>query len=99
MLHPSTKAKIDRWINEAPEFRRVESEPLANDAWESKAIEDGAVVFEEVDLETDEPVLRLLAAWCDKQPKLEPRPLAKAGSSSDLSNSDLPAARTGSERG
>jgi len=79
VLHASVKASIDRWVNESPEFRRVESEPLANDAWETKAIEDGAVVFEEVELDTDEPLMRLLAAWCDRQPKLEPRPLAKAG--------------------
>ncbi len=91
MLHPSTKASIDRWVNESPEFRRVETEPLANDAWESKAIEDGAVLFEEVDLETDEPVLRLLAAWCERQPKLEPRPLVKT------TGADAPAMRTGSK--
>lgn len=83
MLHPATKASIDRWVNEAPEFRRVESEPLANDAWESKAIEDGDVVFEEVDLDTDTPVLRLLAAWCDQQRQLEARPLVKASAVPD----------------
>ena len=77
MLHPSTKAKIDRWIDEAPEFRRVECEPLSNDAWESKAIEDGQVVYEEVDLDTDQPILRQLAAWCEQHTQAEPRPLAK----------------------
>ena len=92
MLHPSTKASIDRWVNESPEFRRVESEPLANDVWETKALEDGAVVFEEVDLDTDEPVLYSLAAWCDRQPKLEPRPLAKTGALAEPS-----ALRTGSK--
>jgi hypothetical protein len=91
VLHPSTKASIDRWVNESPEFRRVEITPLANDAWESRAIEDGAVLFEEVDVDTDEPVLRLLAAWCDRQPKLEPRPLVKAGAIAE-------AARTGSDK-
>lgn len=83
MLHPSVKAKIDNWINESPEFRRVETTPLASDAWESKAIEDGAVLYEEVDVETDEPILRLLAEWCERQPRLEPRPLAKAGPYAD----------------
>jgi hypothetical protein len=46
VLHPSTKAKIDKWVEESPEFRRVESEPLAQYVWESKALEDGQVVFE-----------------------------------------------------
>jgi hypothetical protein len=80
VLHPSTKAKIDQWIEEAPEFRRVESEPLAQDAWESKALEDDQVVFEEVELDTDEPTLYKLAAWCERQLKLkvEARPPVKA---------------------
>ncbi|HYQ42201.1 MAG TPA: hypothetical protein VER11_09535 [Polyangiaceae bacterium] len=78
MLHPSTKAKIDQWIEEAPEFRRVESEPLAQDAWESKALEDGQVVYEEVELDTDEPTLYKLAAWCERQVKIAPRPPVKA---------------------
>jgi hypothetical protein len=77
VLHPSTKQKIDRWIDEAPEFRRVESEPLANDVWESRALEDGQVVYEEVDLDTDEPVLLKLADWCERQTKVEPRPPVK----------------------
>lgn len=79
MLHPSTKAKIEQWIEEAPEFRRVESEPLAQDAWESRALEDGQVVYEEVELDTDEPTLYKLAAWCERQLKIEPRPPVKAG--------------------
>ena len=83
MLHSSTRAKIDNWINEAPEFRRVESEPLANDAWETKALEDGQVVYEEVDLDTDEPVLYLLAQWCEQHTKLEPRPPVKTTGADD----------------
>lgn len=79
MLHSSVKAKIDAWVNEAPEFRRVETEPLANDAWESRAIEDGQVVFEEVDVDTDEPVLRRLAEWCSQHTLFAPRPPVKAG--------------------
>jgi hypothetical protein len=83
VLHPSTKAKIDQWIEEAPEFRRVESEPLAQDAWESKALEDDQVVFEEVELDTDEPTLYKLAAWCERQlkSKIEPRPPVKTSAS------------------
>ena len=94
VLHPSTKAKIDNWVNAAPEFRRVESEPLANDAWETKAIEDGQVVYEEVDLDTDEPVLHRLATWCEQHTKVEPRPPVKTGS-----NAPSPALRTGSKAG
>jgi hypothetical protein len=77
VLHPSTKATIDQWIDEAPEFRRVETEPLAQDAWESKALEDGQVVFEEVEVDTDEPTLYKLAAWCERQLKIAPRPPVK----------------------
>jgi hypothetical protein len=66
VLHPTIKAAIESWIDEAPELRRVETEPLANDAWETKAIQDGDVVYEEVEVNTDEPVLRLLAAWCER---------------------------------
>ena len=83
MIHPSNRAKIDQWINEAPEFRRVESEPLANDAWETKALEDGQVVYEEVDIDTDEPILSKLAAWCERQTKLAPRPPVKTTGDTD----------------
>jgi len=94
VLHPSTKAKIDRWIEEAPEFRRVESEPLAQDAWESKALEDDQIVFEEVELDTDEPTLYKLAAWCERQmqSKIELRPPVKA------SVAPLPSTASGSTR-
>jgi len=78
VLHSSTKAKIDQWIEEAPEFRRIESEPLAQDVWETRAVEDGQVVFEEVELDTDEPVLYKLATWCEQHMRLEPRPPVKA---------------------
>jgi hypothetical protein len=77
VLAPATRAKIENWINEAPEFRKVETEPLANDAWETKAIEDGQVVFEEVDVETDEPVLNRLAAWCELHTKISAKPPVK----------------------
>jgi len=89
MLHPSTRAKIDRWVDEAPELRRVESIPLSNDVWETRAFEDGAVVFEQVEVDTDEPVLFSFGAWCEqhlRHPAVIPRPLAKtAGPSSDES--------------
>jgi hypothetical protein len=78
VLHPSTTAKIDRWLKEAPQLRRIESLPLANDAWETRALEGGQLVFEEVEVETDEPVLYQLAAWCDRQTKIQPRPPVKA---------------------
>ncbi len=77
MIAPSNRVKIDNWINEAPEFRKVETEPLANDAWESRAIEDGQIVFEEVDIETDEPILRRLAAWCEQHTKAAMKPPVK----------------------
>lgn len=79
MLAPSIRAKIDDWINEAPEFRRVETEPLANDAWETRALEDGQIVFEEVEVDVDSPILRRLAAWCEEHTKPLAKPPVKAG--------------------
>jgi hypothetical protein len=80
LIAPAHRAKIDNWINEAPEYRKVETEPLANDAWESRAIEDGQIVFEEVEVDADTPLLRRLAAWCEEHTKLPVRPPVKAGS-------------------
>jgi len=90
VLHRSIKAQIDAWIAEAPEFRRVESEPLANDAWESRALEDGQVVFEEVDVDTDVPVLRRLGEWCAQHTKVALRPPVKSAAFADT-----PTKRTG----
>lgn len=83
MIAPANRAKIDGWINEAPEFRRVETEPLANDAWESRAVEDGQIVFEEVEVDVDLPILRKLSAWCEEHTKIPARPLVKAGETSE----------------
>jgi len=90
VLHHSTVAKIEAWINEAPEFRRVETEPIANDVWESRALEDGQVVFEEVDVDTDVPVLRRLGEWCARHTRIAPRPPVKAAAFADA-----PTKRTG----
>ena len=79
MIAPSNRAKIDGWINEAPEFRKVETEPLANDAWESRAVEDGQIVFEEVEVDVDSPILRRLALWCEEHTKTLAKPPVKAG--------------------
>ena len=79
MVAPFNRAKIDDWINEAPEFRKVKTEPLANDAWESRAVEDGQIVFEEVEVDVDSPILRRLADWCEQHTKPLAKPLAKAG--------------------
>jgi hypothetical protein len=87
VLHPSIQASIDNWINQAPDFRRIESEPLANDVWETRAIEGGQVVYEEVDLDTDTPVLSSLAAWCERQTKIEPRPPVKTTGTDELRRS------------
>jgi hypothetical protein len=79
VIAPANRAKIDAWINEAPEFRKVETEPLANDAWEIRALEDGQIVFEDAEVDTDEPVLRRLANWCEEHTKLTAKPPVKAG--------------------
>jgi hypothetical protein len=84
LIAPANRVKIDNWINEAPELRKVETEPLANDAWESRAIEDGQILFEDVEVDADTPLLRRLAAWCEehtKHPvKKHPvKPLVKVG--------------------
>lgn len=78
VIAPSNRAKIDNWINEAPEYRKVETEPLANDAWESRAVEDGQIVFEEVEVDADEPVLHRLAHWCEQHTKNVAKPPVKA---------------------
>ena len=79
MIAPVNRAKIDAWINEAPEFRTVETEPLASDAWEIRALEDGQIVFEDAEVETDAPVLRRLANWCEQHMKPVAKPPVKAG--------------------
>jgi hypothetical protein len=56
-----------------------ETEPLANDAWESRAVEDGQIVFEEVEVDADEPVLHRLASWCEQHTKAPAKPPVKAG--------------------
>jgi hypothetical protein len=46
--------------------------------WETQALEDGDVMYEETDFGADEPELNLLAAWCERQAKrVEPRPPVK----------------------
>lgn len=80
MIDPANRAKIDRWISEAPEFRRVEVEPLASDAWEIRVIEDGQLVFENAEVDTDEPLLRRVANWCEQHTKVDGKGPVKAGS-------------------
>jgi hypothetical protein len=77
VIAPSNRAKIDNWINEAPEYRKVETQPLANDAWESRAVEDGQIVFEEVEVDADEPVLHRLAQWCEQHTRNVAKPPVK----------------------
>ncbi len=77
VIAPSVRATIDGWISEAPELRRIETEPLANDAWEIRAIEDGQVVFEYAEVDSDEPVLFRLAVWCEQHTQQPLKPLAK----------------------
>ena len=79
MIDPANRAKIDNWINEAPELRKVEVEPLANDAWEIRVTEDGQVVFENAEVDTDEPLLRRVANWCEQHTKHPAKPPVKAG--------------------
>jgi hypothetical protein len=76
MIDESNRAKIDRWIAGAPDFRIVESNPTHH-GWESVAREDGEIVYEELDVGTEEPLLDLMAAWCERQTKIEPRPPVK----------------------
>jgi hypothetical protein len=80
VIAPANRAKIENWINEAPELRRVETEPLANDAFEIRALEDGQIVFQDAEVDTDEPILRRLANWCEQHTKPSAKPPVKAGS-------------------
>ena len=84
VIAPANRTKIENWINEAPELRRVEAEPLANDAFEIRALEDGQIVFEDAEVDTDEPTLRRLADWCEKHTKPRVKPLVKAGSADNV---------------
>ena len=79
MIAPANRAKIENWINEAPELRTVETEPLANDAFEIRALEDGQIVFQDAEVDTDEPILRRLANWCEQHTKPSAKPPVKAG--------------------
>lgn len=80
MIASADRAKIDGWISEAPDYRKVETEPLEECVgWESRAIEDGEIMFEEVEEDADEPLLRELAAWCERHTKVSARPPVKAG--------------------
>jgi hypothetical protein len=83
VVAPANRVKIESWLNEAPEFRRVETEPLANDAFEIRAIEDGQIVFEDAEVDTDEPILRRLADWCEQHMKRPARPPVKVGTASE----------------
>jgi hypothetical protein len=83
VIDPANRAKIDNWINEAPELRKVEVEPLANDAWEIRVTEDGQVVFENAEVDTDEPLLRRVANWCEQHTKHPVKPPVKAGAATE----------------
>jgi hypothetical protein len=82
MIDESNRAKIDRWIAGAPDFRIVESNPTHH-GWESVAREDGEIVYEELDVDTEEPLLDLMAAWCERQTKVEPRPPVKTSAADE----------------
>lgn len=79
MIAAADRERIDGWINEAPDYRKVETEPLEESVgWESRAIEDGEVVFEELEEDAEEPQLRQLAAWCERHTKRRAKPPVKA---------------------
>jgi hypothetical protein len=90
VIAPFNRTKIDHWIDEAPEFRKVEVEPLASDAWEIRAVEDGQIVFEDAEVDTDEPVLHRLAMWCEQHTKSPVKPPVKAGIARDRIAVQLP---------
>lgn len=83
VIAPVNRAKIDNWINEEPEFRNVETEPLANDPWEIRAIEDGQIVFEDAEVDIDEPILLRLADWFERQTRPLVKPPVKAGAAQE----------------
>ena len=71
------RARIDAWVAEAPDNRVVET-TQHGERWETQALEDGEVRYEETDLGVGEPELNLLAAWCERQSsRIEPRPPVK----------------------
>jgi hypothetical protein len=71
------RAKIDLWIAAAPDTRIVET-TQEGDRWTTQALEDGEVRYEETEFGGDEPELKLLAGWCERQAmKIDPRPPVK----------------------
>ncbi len=74
-------AKIDRWIAAAADNRLVET-TRRGDFWHTQALEDGDVVYEETELGNDEPMMELLAAWCERRIKVELRPPVKTSAES-----------------
>jgi hypothetical protein len=79
VIAPANRAKIDAWISEAPEYRKVETEPLANDAWEIRVLEDGQIVFADAEVDTDQPTLHRVASWCAQHTANTVKPPVKAG--------------------
>lgn len=78
MIASSDRATIDGWIDEAPEYRKVETEPLEESVgWRSRAIEDGELMFEELEVDAEQPLLRELAAWCGQHTKRAGKPPVK----------------------
>ena len=69
------RARIDAWVALSPDTRVIETEQHG-DRWTTQALEDGEVRYEETELR-EQPELNLLARWCERQTKVEPRPPVK----------------------
>ena len=74
-------ALIDAWVALAPDNRVIETTQQGA-RWTTQALEDGEVRYEETEL-GDEPELNLLARWCDRQAKSEPKPPVKTSGPND----------------
>lgn len=76
------RKRIDDWVAAAPDSRVVET-TRAGDRWTTQALEDGEVRYEETDF-GEEPELDLLARWCERQGRVEPKPPVKTAPGDDL---------------
>jgi hypothetical protein len=77
------RKRIDAWVALAPDSRVIETEQ-DGERWTTQALEYGQVRYEEVHFGFDEPELNLLADWCGRQMKVEPKPPVKTSGVHEL---------------
>jgi hypothetical protein len=96
IVNSADRAIIDGWISEAPDYRKVETEPLEECVgWRSRAIEDGELMFEELEEDAEKPLLHELAAWCGQHTKRAGKPPVKVRHDEESAPLPLPSRISG----